>query len=288
MSELHKNAIAFLQKRFPTAPVLSSEPFFSDIAGNVLLTLFPMIVQDMQSGVKQRAIAVDDLGSRGEIPAIAEIMGKMFHELDISVYVKMGHATKPSGHEIDTNQMSFAPRIILYTNRLAVPIELVINEFSKVNALIDVVDESEMHRTLFICYGGPDEASAAVINGRIKSKGVETWFFPLDYPPGEKLHRMMHDGVNQHDRVLLVCSEKSLTRPGVLNEIERVLEREAKEGGTSILIPISLDDFVFSVWAPQRPDIADQVRARVITKIDIGDEQKLEVQIEKIVSVLRR
>ena len=77
---------------------------------------------------------------------------------------------------------------------------------------------------------------------------------------------MMHDGVNNHDRVLLVCSEESLTRVGVLNEIERVLEREAKEGGSEVLIPITLDDYVYGDWAPDRKDIADQIRSRVITK----------------------
>ena len=38
--------------------------------------------------------------------------------------------------------------------------------------------------------------------------------------PGDKLHRMMHEGVNKYDHVLLICSENSLVRPGVLNEIE--------------------------------------------------------------------
>jgi hypothetical protein len=288
LSELHKNAIAFLQKRFPTALVLNSESSFFDTNGKIILKIYPMIAQDMQSGIKQRAIAVENLGSHGEIPAIARSMDKLFQELDGSVYVKMGNTINPRGHEIDTNQMAYAPRIVLYTNKLFVPIEQVINAFSEVNALIDVVEESEMHKTLFISYGGPDEESVSIINGKLKSKGVQTWFFPIDALPGEKLHRMMHDGVNKHDRVLLVCSEQSLTRPGVLNEIERVLEREAKEGGSSILIPISLDDFVYGDWAPERTDIADQVRTRVITKIDIGDDQKLENQIGKIVKVLQK
>jgi hypothetical protein len=77
----------------------------------------------------------------------------------------------------------------------------------------------------------------------------------------------MHDGVNKYDRVLLVCSKSSLVRPGVENELERVLEREAKEGGAEILIPVTLDDFVFSRWNPQRSDLASQVRSRVITKL---------------------
>jgi hypothetical protein len=84
--------------------------------------------------------------------------------------------------------------------------------------------------------------------------------------PGQKLHRVMHEQINNHDRVLLVCSEHSLSRLGVLNEIERVLEREAREGGKEILIPITLDDHVYQDWAQDRPDLAQQIRSRVITK----------------------
>lgn len=287
MSELHKNAIEFLQKRFPSALVLNSEVTISYGNGVTVCKFYPMIAQDMLSGVKQRAIAIENLGSQGEVPEIAQKMGKIFDELDGSIYVKMSNSLKPSGHEIDTNQMSYAPRILLYTNKSCVAIQEVIDIFSSVNALIDVVDESEMHKTLFISYGDPDKDIVSNINNRIKAKGVKTWFFPDDAIPGEKLHRMMYEGVNKHDRVLLVCSKWALTRPGVLNEIEHVLEREAKEGGANILIPITLDDFVYSDWAPERKDIADQVRARVIQKIATDNKEKLEEQIGKVVSALQ-
>jgi hypothetical protein len=244
-----------------------------------------MIAQDSQSGMKQRGIAIEDLGSRGELIAIAQSIPPIFDELDKSVYIKMGNAINPTGPAIDTLQMTFAPRIILYTNKLCVPIEEVIKAFSSKDILIDVVDESKMHKTLFISYGGPDEDVVKQINTNIKSKGVTTWFFPDDAQPGHKLHRLMHDGVKSHDHVLLVCSKNSLTRPGVLNEIERVLEREAKEGGSEILIPVTLDEFVYSDWAPERSDIASQVRSRVITKVKTTGKD-FDQSIDKIVKAL--
>ncbi|WP_235028888.1 toll/interleukin-1 receptor domain-containing protein [Caballeronia choica] len=120
---------------------------------------------------------------------------------------------------------------------------------------------------MFISYGGCDELIARQINESLKSRGIKTWFFPDDSVPGEKLHRVMHVGVNSYDRVLLVCSRTSLGRSGVLNELERVLEREAREGGGDILLPITIDDFVFSDWKPQNEDVATQVRSRVICRI---------------------
>ena len=287
MSQLCKNAVAFLQKRFPVAPVLNQENSFSDSEGKVIFKIWPMIAQDSQSGMKQRGIAIEDLGSRGELDAIAQSSQHILDELDKSIYVRMGNAINPTGPAIDTLQMTFAPRIILYTNKLCVPIEEVIKAFSSKNILIDVVDESKMHKTLFISYGGPDENVVKQINTKIKSKGVITYFFPDDAQPGHKLHRVMHDGVNSHDHVLLVCSKDSLTRPGVLNEIERVLEREAKEGGSEILIPVTLDEYVYSDWEPERSDVASQVRSRVITKIETT-ESNFDQSIDKIVNALKK
>jgi len=289
MSDIRKNAISFLQKRFPGALVLDGEAQQKDRStGEIIKRYSLMMSQDMATGIKQRTVAVENLGENGELPIIAQHIVSAFDELDGSVYAEMSNALKPKGHKINTKQMTYAPRIILYTNKLCVPVQDVIQAFTDVNLLIDVEDESKMHKTLFISYGGGDEEQAAKINKTIKSKGVKTWFFPDDALPGEKLHRVMHDGVNNHDRVLLICSKSSLSRKGVLNEIERVLEREAKEGGSDILLPVTIDDFVYSEWETERPDIADQVRSRVITKINTNGEETavFEKQVQKIVDTL--
>lgn len=285
MSNIRKNAIAFLQKRFPAAPVQELEYAVNDSNKKVVRIWF-LIALDPQAGVKQRAIAVENLGSKVDLFAIAKSMTEIFNNMDSSIYISIGNVLDPSGHDIDTNQMAYAPRVILYTNKLMIPIQQVIQAFDSVDTLIDIVDESKMHKTLFISYGGPDKSDVSKINKRIKSKGVQTWFFPDDASPGEKLHRVMHDGVNNYDRVLLICSKNSLTRAGVLNEIERVLEREAKEGGTDILIPVTLDDYVYGEWAPERSDLASQVRSRVITKLDTKSEN-FDIAVEKVVDVLK-
>jgi hypothetical protein len=65
----------------------------------------------------------------------------------------------------------------------------------------------------------------------------------------------------EYDCVVLICSENSLVRAEVLNEIEQVRIREANEGGSEILIPITIDDFLFVGWNPENPDVATRVRA---------------------------
>ncbi len=252
-----------------------------------MANVWPMVAQDPRSGVMQRAIAIENMGARGELPTVAKLMNKWFEELKGSIYIKIDTVLDPLSQAIDTNQMSYAPRTILYTNKMIVPPDVVFEIFSQENSLIEIVDENKMHKTVFISYGGPDESAAEKTNSSLKSKGVKTWFFPDDADPGAKLHRVMHDGVNEYDRVLLLCSKESLTRPGVLNELEHVLEREAREGGCEILIPVSLDDFVYGDWAPDKHDLASQIRSRVIAKIPI-DSDDFEKTIDKVVKVLRK
>lgn len=157
------------------------------------------------------------------------------------------------------------------------------------HADISGVVHMDSSKSLFISYGEPDKEDARKINAYLKRKGIRTWFFEDDALPGEKLHRVMHVGVNTHDRVLLLCSEASLSRPGVMNEIERVLEREAKEGGSDILIPLALDHYVYKDWAPSRLDIAAQVRSRVIAGVNMyGDQDQLHKQLDKVVLAVSR
>lgn len=288
MEPLCKNAISFLQKRFPVAPVVSQSANIHTMPMDTSTPMWSLIALDTNAGIKQRAIAIHNLGSIDELATLANSALDTFKLMDESVYMKVGNIVQSTGHDIDTTQMTTAPRIILYTDKLQVPIDTVIRAFSAANLLVEVVEEAKIHKTLFISYGAPDAQAATKINTRLKALGITTWYFPVNAKPGEKLHRVMHEGVNKYDHVLLICSQNSLSRPGVLNEIERALEREAREGGSSILIPVTLDDYVYGEWAPSRNDIAEQIRSRVITKLKTGSKIDFDEQVKKIVDVLTK
>ncbi len=119
-------------------------------------------------------------------------------------------------------------------------------------------------KSVFISYGSPDVGFARRLNSELSKLGINTFFFEVDAIPGTKLHRLMRDGVNQYDCVILICSKDSLERPGVRNEIEEALQREAREGGSTILIPIRIDDYVFTDWGPDYPGMAQSIRDRVV------------------------
>lgn len=139
-------------------------------------------------------------------------------------------------------------------------------------------------RSTFISYGGPDEAFAKKLNSDLMTNGVKTFFFPLDASFGEKLHKTMRL-VNDYDRIILICSKRSLNRPGLLNELEKVLEREAKEGGESFLIPINLDNYIFE-WKAPRKELKDEILNRVVA--DFSDRDLYSTQLSRLLKALRR
>lgn len=146
-----------------------------------------------------------------------------------------------------------------------------------------------LFQSTFISYGAPDEAFASKLNEALRKQGVKTFFFKDHAKPGEKLHRMMRNGVNEHERTILICSQNSLGRVGVLNEVEEILDREARDGGRAYLLPVRLDDYVFNGWCPENPDVAQTVRGRVIADFrDNHDPVRFDAELAKLVAALKK
>jgi uncharacterized protein YjbI with pentapeptide repeats len=118
----------------------------------------------------------------------------------------------------------------------------------------------KLMRSTFISYGAPDREFAKELRDQLERHGVTTYFFDSDAIPGERLHRLMYDGINKYDRVILICSEAALARPGVRSEIEETFARESRDGGASYLIPVARDSFVFQDKDP----ISCRIRDRVV------------------------
>lgn len=144
-------------------------------------------------------------------------------------------------------------------------------------------------RSTFISYGRPDEAFAQRLSEALQREGVSTFFFRKHAPPGARLHRLIRDNVNSHDRVILICSQTSLERYGLVNELEETLAREARDGGETYLLPIRIDDYVLEEWRPKRADLATVVRDRVIADFTNHlDPKSFRESVTRLLSALRR
>jgi hypothetical protein len=153
-----------------------------------------------------------------------------------------------------------------------------------------------MLQSVFLSYGGPDHDFAERLRNELTENGVKTWFFPTDAEFGARLHRHIQAQVNSYDRMILCCSEESLQRPGVLHEIEEVLEREQDEGGAAIMIPIILCDLFElgrepPLWWPEgKEHIYLAIRRRVAADFrgTMEDENKWSKQLGRLIIVLQR
>jgi hypothetical protein len=141
--------------------------------------------------------------------------------------------------------------------------------------------------SVFISYGHPDEDIAKRLHAKLTTAGVIAFLFARDAPVGQPLHTVMRAGINECDRVILLCSEASLQRSGVLNEIEELLRREAREAGRSILIPVALDDFVLTRWKPSDPTVGRSIRDRVIL-FTASSRIFTKADFERLLAALRR
>jgi hypothetical protein len=292
---LEAEATQFLQARFPRAVTMhvTAELRQADGANAKPISIYSAI--DHRAGVKQLLLCVSELGDRGEARSLAAQLDELRRGVS-GVTIDASNAHDPHANVIKSDDLVWSPIVVLFTDTLCVEIDSLRAAFAgvavleisdaKSRAILDTLPRGRLS-TVFISYGGPDVVMATRINDALLEKGVKTWFFPVDAKPGDKLHRVMNDAVEAHDRTLLLCSKSSLVRSGVLNELERVLEREAREGGAAILIPIRLDDFVFSDWSPARPDQATQVRSRIIGDLSsVETEGKFEKEMRKVIAGL--
>ncbi len=148
---------------------------------------------------------------------------------------------------------------------------------------------SNEYYSVAISYGDLDINIATLLNEFLIAKDIKTWFFPVNAKLGQKLVKTMFEMANEYDRVILICSKSSLERHGVLNEIEEVFAREAREGGREILIPVRLDDYVFN-WSPERSHIAVKIKDKVIGKLTATDFKsgKSNQNLLKILDALKK
>lgn len=149
---------------------------------------------------------------------------------------------------------------------------------------------SSCWESAFISYGSPDQPFAEKLNSALKKRGVHTFFFAHDTTPGEKAHHFMSKGVNEYDRTILVCSQQSLERLPVLNELDLVLSRESREGGSSRLIPVTLDRYMYDGWTPRTKYLKTSVLDRSVCNFmeSEKDEAQFDLALEQLLLALRR
>ena len=121
---------------------------------------------------------------------------------------------------------------------------------SLVTELLDLLGTQEFY-SCFISYSHADKAFARRVHDTLRAAGVRCWLDEQQLKPGDDIQEEVDRSIRQWDKVLLCCSEKSLTSWWVDNEIRIALAKE-REAATvqrerlRAIIPLNLDGFLFS------------------------------------------
>ena len=139
------------------------------------------------------------------------------------------------------------------------------------------------YHSVFLSYSHEDREFADKIYRSLTSRGVEAWMDNQDLNVGEPLEERIANAVLQRDRVLLICSQHSLTSDWVMREVRMALGRE-RDSGVYAIICLLLDDYFTDTWSG--PEAA-KLRNRLYGDFrDWKDPESFEQSLERVFKAL--
>ena len=161
----------------------------------------------------------------------------------------------------------------------------------QMKALVAAMEPIQFY-SCFISYSHADKPFARALHDTLQGHGIRCWLDEHQLLPGDDIYEQVDRGIRLWDKVLLCCSEHSLTSWWVDNEIGTAFDKEQKlmrERGrkTLALVPLNLDGYLLSgKWNNGK---ATQVLQRLAADFTgwAADRANFDAQVEKLIQALR-
>ena len=137
----------------------------------------------------------------------------------------------------------------------------------------------------FISHSHANKLFSRRLHDQLQAKGIRCWLDEKDMVPGQRILDVVNQAIRAHDKLLVVCSEASLSSWWVKTELRNALEREQREK-RDIIIPVMLDHYLINDW---EDGLAVEVRSRLAADFTgwEHDNAVFERQFERVVAALR-
>lgn len=214
-----------------------------------------LVATDLR-GASLRATRFHGTAMGGAHFAGASLSSTLFAAVDLSSALGLDEVlhTAPSTIGLDT----------LYESAFSLPHSFLAGAEvpeQAITTLYKYLAESPRHYSCFISYSHEDSEFADAIYGALREHKIRCWLDKHAMQPGSNIYDEIARGIQTSDRMLLVCSEHSLTSWWVDSELtsifdkERRLSQETKKN-VALVVPLDLDGFMFSSdWKSGKKDI---------------------------------
>lgn len=170
----------------------------------------------------------------------AEMGWTKLADLDLSVAIRLDSVRHfgPSTVGIDTIYKSRGNISEGFLRSAGVPDTLL-------TYMTSLTGEAIQYYSCFLSHAEPDGEFADRLRSDLLSNNVSCWHYRYDMRGGQFWRVQINEAIKVHEKLVLVCSERSVLRRNVVDEIITAMERE-RETRSQKLFPIRLDDFILS------------------------------------------
>jgi len=144
----------------------------------------------------------------------------------------------------------------------------------------------------FISYSHQDKSFARRLHDQLQARGIRCWLDDHQILPGDDIYEQVDRGIRMWDKVLLCCSQQSLSSWWMDNEVATAFSKEQqlmkdRQKKVLSLIPLNLDGYMFSEeWSSGKRQQIKERLAADFTGWETSNS-KFEEQFERVVKALQ-